>query len=412
MSPGASTGLRVLMVTSSYPKRPGDVTAPFIESIARGVAARGHRVDVVLPQHPDLARGDDEPVRFHPYRYVPRDEWALFGYARSLQADVGVKRAVYALLPLAALALRAAVGALLRERRYDVLHAHWVVPNAALVADLARAHRVPLVVSLHGSDVFLAERSRLVRALARHAFAAAGAVTACSRDLHERAVALGAPSARTRTVPYGVDLEAFTPTTPDVAAVRARLGAAPGAFLVVAVGRLVEKKGFTHLVAAAAGTPGLQVVIAGEGDLRGELEEQARRLGAPVRLLGNLDRAGVADALAAADAVAVPSVVDRAGNVDGLPNTLLEALGAGRPVVASAVAGIPDVVDHERNGLLVPPGDPGSLRAALQRLLADPALAARLGAEARRRAESTLTWAATARAFERSYAEAAALDAR
>ncbi|HEX6738357.1 MAG TPA: glycosyltransferase family 4 protein, partial [Vicinamibacteria bacterium] len=91
--------MRVLMVTSSYPKYPGDVTAPFIESIATGVAARGHRVDVVLPHHPDLRRPEGEPVRFFPYRYSPRDEWSLWGYAQSLEADVRVRKGMYLLAP-------------------------------------------------------------------------------------------------------------------------------------------------------------------------------------------------------------------------------------------------------------------------------------------------------------------------
>ena len=71
--------MKILMVTSSYPKFPGDVTAPFVESIARSVAGRGHAVDVVLPHHPDLRRGRDEPVRFFPYRYAPRASWARWG---------------------------------------------------------------------------------------------------------------------------------------------------------------------------------------------------------------------------------------------------------------------------------------------------------------------------------------------
>ena len=83
--------MNVLMVTSSYPKFPGDVTAPFVESIARGVAERGHAVDVVLPHHPDLRRGD-EPVRFFPYRYAPREDWSVWGYAQSLHSDVRVRR--------------------------------------------------------------------------------------------------------------------------------------------------------------------------------------------------------------------------------------------------------------------------------------------------------------------------------
>src|SRR5439155_27299880 len=111
------------------------------------------------------------------------------------------------------------------------------------------------------------------------------------------------------------------------------------------------------LVQAAAGLEGVHVAIAGAGDLRDALAAEAARLRSPVTLVGALDRAEVPAALAAADVVAVPSVVDRAGNVDGLPNVLLEAMAAGRAVVASRVAGIPDVLEDGVHGLLVPPGD-------------------------------------------------------
>jgi glycosyltransferase involved in cell wall biosynthesis len=399
------------MVTSSYPKFPGDVTAPFIESIARGVAARGHAVDVVLPYHPALRRGNDEPVRFHPYHYAPSDGLSLWGYAQSLESDVRVRRGVYLLAPFVALSLRRRVSALLTDRRYDAVHAHWVVPNAAMVADLVRAHGVPLVVSLHGSDVFLAERLAPARALARATFAAAGAVTACSGDLRRRAVVLGSRPERTLTVPYGVDAELFAPVG-DGAAIRARLGVPAGAFLVLAFGRLVEKKGFAYLVEAAARLDGVAVVIAGHGDLKQALAARARELGAPVQLPGALARAEIAAALAASDAVVVPSVVDQAGNVDGLPNTLLEALAAGKPVVATRVAGIPDVVTHDRDALLVPEKDAGALAEALRRLVGEPETRGRLARAARHLAETRLTWEATCQSFEACYEQAAALDAR
>jgi phosphatidyl-myo-inositol dimannoside synthase len=402
--------MNVLMVASSYPKFPGDVTAPFIESIARAVAARGHAVDVLLPHHPDLRRPPGEPVRVLPYVYAPREEWSLWGYAQSLESDVRVRRGMYLLAPLVALALRRALGSLLGGRRYDVVHAHWVVPNAAMITDVVAAHRVPFVVSAHGSDIFLAERSAPVRAFARFTLERAARVTACSDDLRRRAVALGAPEARTSTVPYGVDGATFTSAAD--AEFRARLGAPPGARLVLALGRLVEKKGFGPLVEAVAGLSGVQVAIAGAGDLHESLARRIAETGAPVRLVGPLDRAAVVRALGAADVVAVPSVVDRAGNVDGLPNTLLEAMAAGRAIVASRVAGIPDVIADGENGLLVPPGDVAALRAALTRLAADDALRARLGAAARASALKRHGWDRTARRFEECYAEAAALDAR
>jgi glycosyltransferase involved in cell wall biosynthesis len=292
-----------------------------------------------------------------------------------------------------------------------VVHAHWLVPNAAMILGIPQAHRVPLVVSLHGSDVFLAERLLPARILARRTLRAAGAITACSGDLMERALRLGAPPARTRLVPYGVDLQAFAPREAK-ALVRARLGVPEGRLFVLALGRLVEKKGFGDLLDAAARISGVHVVIAGAGDLRSELEAGARAQGTAVTFAGALDREAVAAALSAADVVVVPSVRDRAGNVDGLPNVLLEALAAGRAVVATRVAGIPEVIQHESNGLLVPERDPAALAAALERLGREPETRARLGASARHTAETTLTWGAAVGAFCTAYVEAAALDAR
>jgi glycosyltransferase involved in cell wall biosynthesis len=175
---------------------------------------------------------------------------------------------------------------------------------------------------------------------------------------------------------------------------------------------MVEKKGFPFLVEAAARVPGIHAVIAGEGDLRRPLEARAREIGAPVSFPGSLDRTTMAAALANADVVVIPSVVDSAGNVDGLPNALLEALAAGRAIVASRVAGIPDVVEDGRNGLLVAPRDADALAAALRRLAAEPETRRLLGAEARERAVRELTWDDAAHAFEECYAQAATLDAR
>ena len=398
------------MVTSSYPKFPGDVTAPFVESIARSVARRGHTVDVVLPHHPDLRRGRDETMRFFPYRYAPRDAWARWGYAQSLHSDVRVRPEAWLLAPLAALALRGEVARRLRAERYDLVHAHWLVPNAVFVAGIVRAHHVPFVVSVHGSDVFLAERLAPARFLSRRALATAGSVTACSADLHRRVIALGTRRERAHIVPYGVDVDRFSPLRAD-RTLRSRWEIPAGATMVLAVGRLVAKKGFGHLVEAARRVPDVHVVVAGEGDLRPALQEQARGMGNRVRFVGALDRDTVARALAAADVVAVPSVVDAAGNVDGLPNTVLEALASGRAVVASRVAGIPEVVEDGVSGLLVPAGDPEALAAALQRLARDPAERERLGREARTRVTLRHGWDATARSFEECYAQAAALDA-
>jgi glycosyltransferase involved in cell wall biosynthesis len=257
----------------------------------------------------------------------------------------------------------------------------------------------------------MAERTPLLRRLSRRTLRASGSITAVSDDLRRRVEDLGADPAATSTVHLGVDTEAFAPRPVDQA-LRARLGAADGTLLVVAVGRLVEKKGFRFLIEAVSRIDRTHVTIIGDGDLRPELEEVARLSGASVSFTGNLDQPAVSEALAAADVVAVPSVVDEEGNVDGLPTTVLEALSTGRAIVASAIAGIPEVVRDRVNGLLVEEKDVAGLADALTKLRDQPQLRRRLGQEARRSAVSDLDWASTAEAFENAYLSARARSSR
>lgn len=431
--------MKICMLTSSYPKYPGETTAPFIEEIAAGLVQRGHEVHVVAPFHPDVRRGAIERgVHLHFFHYAPTPALNIWGYAESLHADVSVKGRTLLAAPLA---IGASVFELLRvtanqdklflttkntkaqqttnngqrttdNKPFDLIHAHWVLPNAVPAALAARVRGLPLVISLHGSDVFLAEQAPPLSLAAAASFRAASGVTACSGDLRERALRLGARATNFAVVPYGVDASAFQPDPTAGALVRAELGLPPEAQLIVTVSRLVYKKGLTYLLDAFPAVlrqhPQAVLVIAGYGDLREKLETQAHSLGvaASVRFPGQLDRTGAARYIAAADVYVVPSIRDQGGNVDGLPNALLEGLGTGRPVVASRVAGIPEVIDHERHGLLVAERDAAALAAAITRLLDDRTFAAQLGANARERVMHDLTWDKTAERFEQVYLRA------
>jgi glycosyltransferase involved in cell wall biosynthesis len=124
-----------------------------------------------------------------------------------------------------------------------------------------------------------------------------------------------------------------------------------------------------------------------------------------VTFLGNLYHEQVAAAMATADAIVVPSVVDRAGRVDGLPSTVLETLASGRPVIATRVGCIPEVVTEGETGLLVPEKDPAAIARAIEHLRDDPAARRRLGAEARRTALTNLSWDHTLTGFETCFRE-------
>ncbi len=405
------------MVATSYPRFPGDTVGTFMEPIARGIAARGHEVHLVIPWHPALERhGTEHGVHFHSFRYAPLRTLNVFGYAGALRADVALRLSAYAVAPLAlafgwrrARAVARAVGA-------TVMHGHWVVPGAAIAA--AACPRLPLVVSLHGSDVYVAERSIVAGRVARAVFRRAGWVTACSEDLRTRAIGLGASRDRSETIPYGVDADRFAPNPRARALRRAALGVHDDDPVLFTAGRFVRKKGFEYLVDAVAqlapAWPSLRLVLGGGGDLDAELRARAAARGVTDRIVfpGVLGHDEVAEFLAAADVAVVPSVRDDAGNVDGLPNVVMEALASGTSLVATTAGGIGAVAHDDHNAMVVGERDVPALATAIDRLLRAPDTRRRLGEQARLDVVRDHSWAGVAEAFERAYRLARAAHTR
>lgn len=399
------------MVASSYPRFRGDSVGSFMEPIAQGIAARGHDVHLVAPWHPKWDRPkSDGGVHFHLFHYAPAASLNTFGYAEGMRSDVRLRASAIAVAPLAILAGWFKAMRVAKKTRATVMHAHWVVPGGVIGA--AAAGSTPLVISLHGSDVFVAERHAAARVAARRAFARARWVTACSEDLRTRAVAIGASDGRSSVIPYGVDSEQFRPDPESRARGRESLGIADNVPLVVAIGRLVRKKGFEHLIDAAAilgpRHARLRVAIAGEGDLHAELSAHARSAGVGdiVQFLGGIPHHAVPMLLAAADVAVAPSVRDTAGNVDGLPNTVMEIMASGTPLVATRAGGIGAVAVDGTTARLVPEGDARALAAAIGGLLGDRTAARALGAQARLLVCERHSWARVAGEFETVYDEA------
>jgi glycosyltransferase involved in cell wall biosynthesis len=289
---------------------------------------------------------------------------------------------------------------LLRRSGTDVVHSHeftMAVYGTAATRLLGRPH----VITLHGGRYFEAKRRR--RMSLRWACRRSRPVTVSSaaRDVYAESLGLGAESIS--VIPNGVPIRSG-----DGTRVREELGLGPAEFLMVAVGNLYPVKGHSVLLHAlaqlASVTPGSswQVAIVGRGDEEAALTTLAAGLGLDdrVQLLGY--RADVPDILAAADAFVMPSLSE------GMPLALLEAMFAAKPVVASEVGGVPEVVRSGREALLVPPGDPTSLRRAIQLVFSDTHLRKELGSNALRRAEERYTLAAMTDAYEGLYTRAVA----
>lgn len=404
--------VRVCLLASTYPRFPEDGAGRFMHSIAEALVRQGHEVHAVIPYHPAI-RPQPGPVHIHPFRYIWPDRWAIMGYAQAMHSDRALHKSAYLLAPLFFASAFRKLVQLHLQHRFDIIHAHWVIPNAPMAALFSRLSGTPLLITLHGSDIFVARKNALLGWLAGVCFRQAHAVTACSPQLYEGAVALGADVQRTHLLLWGADPARFDPSqAPPRSVLRAQIGLPEDAPVVLSLGRLVKKKGVEYLVQALPALrehiPNVLVVIAGDGPEREPLEQLAVHLGVreSVRFVGAVLWQHVPAYLHASDVFVVPSVVDESGNLDGLPTTILEAMAAAKPVVASAVAGIPLVVEHEKTGLLVPQRDPHALAAALTALLQDEQSRVRLGNAARQRVETELNWDRVAQFFTQLYEEA------
>jgi glycosyltransferase involved in cell wall biosynthesis/SAM-dependent methyltransferase len=410
--------MKVLVLTSTYPRFTGDPTAPFLEPLVRHVAALGHEVHVVVPEHRDWSRPDTEHgIRYHRFRYSPRRSWTPWGFAQSLEGGVRVRRSLVALAPVVFASAARACRELVKREGIDLVHAHWVVPNGPIAAFALRGLPVPLIVTVHGSDVTLASRSHVMGAAARWSLARSTRVTAVSRYMLEQVAQLGVAPGKLELIPLGMGLSTFHPDPPAAQRVRDQLGIEGDETMVLGIGRLIEWKGFDYLIDAMrvvrerGGT--VRLVIAGDGDLRSDLMQQTQRLGLDrsVTFVGAVARADVPAYYAAADVVAIPSIRHDAGFVEGLGYVALEALASGTPIVASDVGGLGETVRDGEVGILVHEREPEELAAAILHLAGDPTLRERLGANARARALAAPSWDDVAARWVETYQEVAARPA-
>lgn len=392
---------RVLVMASTYPRFAGDTTPPFVLRLCQAMQRAGWDSLVLAPHAEGLATAEVlEGVACRRFRYAPARLERL-AYGGGMLANVRAMRWLWLVLPFYLLGLLLAAARLLLDRRIEVLHAHWIVPQGLVAVLLRRLlfwRPLRVVLTAHGGDLH-ANMGGLGRRLLQWTMREADALAVVSEDMRQLAIRLGMPPERVVVASMGVDTDAFHP--PAAGATRAGL---------VFVGRLAEKKGVAYLLEAfarlAPSRPGLQLRIVGDGPLRAGLEAQAQALGiaGQVSFLGARTPAEVPAFFRDAALFVMPSVVAASGDQEGLGLVAAEALASGCPVVAHDLPAVRDLVRDGETGLMVPPGDVPALAAAIARLLDDPAQAAALAEAGRRHITGNYAWQAVAQRYRRLYA--------
>jgi len=358
---------KLLVLASTFPRDPGDGTPGFVLDLATE-QAKEFDVTVLTPRVPGSRAGQlIGEVKVVRYRYWPFAQKLTDG---SILDNLKQNQGLWLEVPFLFLGLWLALARQLTNWKPDVIHAHWIIPQG-LVSAFTKG-KTPLVITAHGGDIYALNAGSL-KNLKIWALNKAAAITTVNGEMKQQLASWGLEAKNIQVLPMGADFSKFQTGHVDKI---------PSS--VLAVGRLVEKKGFDALIDAVRFglenktlPASLKVRIAGDGPLRADLERQAQ--GLPIEFLGNQSQAEIAKLLSTSQIFVIPSRIASSGDREGLPVTLMEAAAASSFVVASRLPGIEDLVVDGETGLLIEPGSFKDLSVALSKALSEPELRDRCG---------------------------------
>lgn len=387
--------LRVLVLSHMYPSKASPISkmSMFIHHPVRHLIALGCEVMVVSPvpytssflatnerrkgylETPSHDVIDGVPVIYPRYLRPPG---SLFHAPSTLTMYAGVL---------------ASIRRIVKEFSPQLIHTHTATPDGYVGLLLSQKLGIPIVVTLHGSDINVYPfRDRWTLWQTKRVLAEAHRVIAVSKALKKAAEAIASPRVPIEVVYNGVDLQQFTFDPEARITIRQKLGIPPDSVVLIFVGNVVREKGVEELMQSfcmlASDFRELHLVVVGEGPALSGLTSKAEevKLRNRVHFMGLRPHQEIPGWLSASDILILPSWSE------GHPTVIIEAMACARPVVATKVGGIPETVEHGESGILVEEGDVRALTQAIAQLGSDSAKREAMGKSGRRIVEQRFTW--------------------
>lgn len=350
--------MKICVFAHTFPRFLGDTAAPFMGTLAESLAKMGHKVIVLVPFDEKLDVVTVRPYEIKFYRYVYPDSLHILGYSRTMKGDKELSLMAYLLSPLLYFWGFLALWKLVREEKIDIISAHWIIPNGFIATLVSKITQVPFTITIPGSDIYLGSKNPLFKWMIGIAAKNANDILSDSHHYLTQLNELGFYPSKTKVIRYGVNMEKFKYETKNKVILN-KLHIEEHAPVILAVGRVVAKKGFHYLVEAMPGIlskiPNAKLVIVGEGQEKKELENLAEslKIKKAVIFAGTISYKDLPMYYNIADVFVMPSIKDEKGNIDASPVAMMEAMACGVPVVATGFSGTESIILEGKTGYLV-----------------------------------------------------------
>jgi glycosyltransferase involved in cell wall biosynthesis len=361
---------KLLVTASTFPRYEGDSEPRFVLDLCKELT-KYFDVTVLVPAA--IGAKDKEAlegVKVIRYHYFPIRKWETLCYPGAIVPRIKEKKARIFLVPFLFLALFFKLLRLLPN--YDIVHAHWIIPQGIVQSFFKK----PYIVTGHGGDVTSLNKG-ILRILKRNTLKKAKYVTTVSKPLLDEVKKLY-PVTKSDVISMGCNVKNFGPEYREENYFKQGEDK-----VILFVGRLAEKKGITYLIEAMKQVDA-RLVIAGGGPLEEELKEQAKTQGDHIMFIGSKTHQELKTIYASADIVVAPSITAKDGDQEGLPLVILEAMASGLPVVASISGGIADLITDGYDGFLTKEKDVEVITDRINRLLKDEVLYQSMSVNARK----------------------------
>jgi len=368
----------ILILTSSFPKNPDDTSARFIYEHSKIFLANDLDVTILSPGLESASNSEQwGNIKIRRFSYFLPKRFERLAYGSGILENIRHNPFLIILVPFFFLSFLAS--AIILSRRSHRICSHWALPSGLIGSAISKLYKKDHILILHSAGVHLLRRLPFKRSLAAFLVNNSSIMIAVSnhiKNLFIDIVPAGQQASLYRKIkvtPMGIDRSYYSSFKKHKSDLSRK-----SLHTILYVGRLVEVKGIGTLIDAVSMLDNIKLLIAGTGPLKEALMMQAKKLSVDVTFLGQVSMPEKRLLLREADALVLPSVTLIGSRTESMPVTIMEALSMGTPVIATRVGGIPEIIENNYNGLLVPEKDAVALKEAIFRIISDSVLKRRI----------------------------------